>query len=177
MAEFYTQVVASGFAHTCISSEASGLWCWGYNSNGQLGLGNTIDENLPVSVSYFSGQTRSRIWPYSSRGLHCIGHSIMCTLVFMQLFSHTCQFTERLPTPVPPPPPLRHLFFFRWQCPSYLSQPGAPYILSPLPPGWQAIMLEPWLRVYFIRAPRAPEQTASCAGGAMEMASLASGQP
>ena len=113
MAGFLTELVAAGFAHTCTASAMNGaLLCWGYNSNGQLGLGNTMNEKLPVSVSYLSGPKRSGIWP--SRGLQCIGH--------WTLASHICQFTEPNTTPTTP-------------IPIPTTTDISPYIITPLPPG------------------------------------------
>ncbi len=42
--------VATGGYHTCIVDKLSALWCWGYNPDGQLGLGNTSDRNIPTQV-------------------------------------------------------------------------------------------------------------------------------
>jgi alpha-tubulin suppressor-like RCC1 family protein len=39
--------VSAGGLHTCAIKTDQTLWCWGYNANGQLGLGNTTLENLP----------------------------------------------------------------------------------------------------------------------------------
>jgi alpha-tubulin suppressor-like RCC1 family protein len=42
--------VSAGFVHTCARSPADGLKCWGYNPNGQLGDGTTIERHIPVAV-------------------------------------------------------------------------------------------------------------------------------
>ncbi len=39
-----------GESHTCVVTTAGGLKCWGYNFNGQLGVGSTEDEWAPVNV-------------------------------------------------------------------------------------------------------------------------------
>jgi alpha-tubulin suppressor-like RCC1 family protein len=37
-------------AHACAIRTDGTLWCWGLNGNGQLGLGNTTQQNSPVQV-------------------------------------------------------------------------------------------------------------------------------
>ena len=34
--------LALGYGHTCVILDNDTVKCWGYNSNGQLGLGNTV---------------------------------------------------------------------------------------------------------------------------------------
>jgi alpha-tubulin suppressor-like RCC1 family protein len=43
--------VSAGANHTCAIRSDTTLWCWGYNSSGQLGLGNTSTEDLPQQVT------------------------------------------------------------------------------------------------------------------------------
>lgn len=46
----FSRVVA-GHRHTCAITTAGALWCWGHNSDGQLGDGTTTDRWLPVRLS------------------------------------------------------------------------------------------------------------------------------
>ncbi|MCS6799370.1 MAG: RCC1 domain-containing protein, partial [Myxococcota bacterium] len=38
------QLVEAGGYHTCAVRTDGSLWCWGGNSNGQLGLGDTMNR-------------------------------------------------------------------------------------------------------------------------------------
>ena len=42
--------VSAGLNHTCAVLSDESLWCWGSNSEGQLGLGNTTDQSSPARV-------------------------------------------------------------------------------------------------------------------------------
>jgi alpha-tubulin suppressor-like RCC1 family protein len=42
--------IAGGRGNTCGIRDGP-LWCWGYNSYGQLGNGTTTDQHLPVLIS------------------------------------------------------------------------------------------------------------------------------
>ncbi len=54
------QAIAAGGAYTCAVLTSGGMKCWGYNSDGQLGDGTTVDKTTPVNVfGFFSGQTIS----------------------------------------------------------------------------------------------------------------------
>ena len=43
--------IAAGGGHTCAVTEAGVVWCWGRNSNGQLGDGTTDNKLVPTQVS------------------------------------------------------------------------------------------------------------------------------
>ena len=38
--------------NTCIINSTNSLFCWGYNANGRLGIGNTTDQSSPVAVTF-----------------------------------------------------------------------------------------------------------------------------
>jgi alpha-tubulin suppressor-like RCC1 family protein len=41
--------VAAGYAHTCVLLQEGAIKCWGYNGEGQLGLGDTVNRGLSAS--------------------------------------------------------------------------------------------------------------------------------
>ena len=54
-----TPQVNAGAYHTCALSDNGAVKCWGLNSFGQLGLGNTTNVNLPTEVSFLEGGARA----------------------------------------------------------------------------------------------------------------------
>jgi hypothetical protein len=48
--------VSLGYYHACTHNTDNTVWCWGYNSNGQLGVGNTTNTTYPVQVTGLSNQ-------------------------------------------------------------------------------------------------------------------------
>jgi alpha-tubulin suppressor-like RCC1 family protein len=42
--------IALGYAHTCVVASGNVL-CWGWNEYGQLGIGSTTDQTIPVTLS------------------------------------------------------------------------------------------------------------------------------
>lgn len=46
-----SSLIAAGGSHTCITRSGDGsVWCWGRNSDGQLGNASGIDSSVPVQV-------------------------------------------------------------------------------------------------------------------------------
>ena len=43
--------VAAGADHTCAVSSGGGLWCWGWNGDGELGIGSVAIQYSPVAVN------------------------------------------------------------------------------------------------------------------------------
>ena len=46
--------IAAGYDHTCAVTAAEGALCWGFNTNGQLGNGNSTHQLVPAAVSGLS---------------------------------------------------------------------------------------------------------------------------
>lgn len=42
--------IAAGDHHTCVIDQDNELWCWGDNSQGQLGTGNQITSSVPQAI-------------------------------------------------------------------------------------------------------------------------------
>lgn len=47
--------IAAGNDHSCALTSARGVWCWGYNGDGQLGDGSTTTRPRPVQVAGLGG--------------------------------------------------------------------------------------------------------------------------
>ena len=62
---------ALGYLHTCAIASDDSLKCWGFNDNGQLGLGNTANQNTPQNVSLGSG--------FSAKGI-ALGEKHSCAI-------------------------------------------------------------------------------------------------
>ena len=43
--------LATGGIHTCATHTGHTLWCWGSNREGELGIGTTVDQDLPQQVT------------------------------------------------------------------------------------------------------------------------------
>src|SRR5437899_210877 len=54
-----TPAIAAGGSHSCVLAANGKVKCWGANSSGQLGNGNTTNASKPVAVSGFTGGTRA----------------------------------------------------------------------------------------------------------------------
>lgn len=46
------KTVEVGYQHSCATRTDTTAWCWGNNTNGQLGLGNTTQESYPWQVPF-----------------------------------------------------------------------------------------------------------------------------
>lgn len=51
--------VSVGSDHTCARKTDGTLWCWGKNTDGQLGIGNTTASTVPVQVTGLAGNVTS----------------------------------------------------------------------------------------------------------------------
>ena len=46
--------ISAGWYHTCGLDTSGNAWCWGYNSNGQLGDGTTTNRSTPVKINGYT---------------------------------------------------------------------------------------------------------------------------
>ena len=65
------QVIRTGADHTCAILDNDSLVCWGANSSGQLGIGNTSDQTRPQTVSLGNNRTVKDVF---------LGHSYTCAI-------------------------------------------------------------------------------------------------
>ena len=42
--------IALGESHACAIGSGGGIKCWGWNGDGQLGIGSTADQHSPMDV-------------------------------------------------------------------------------------------------------------------------------
>jgi alpha-tubulin suppressor-like RCC1 family protein len=70
--------IAAGAFHTC-ATRIHALWCWGYNTDGELGIGGTTNQDRPQRVSLPTGTGWSRMAPggYHTCATHT-GHTLWC---------------------------------------------------------------------------------------------------
>lgn len=69
--------VAAGSEHTCALVDGGAVWCWGDNTNGQLGDGTTTDRVNPVQVQGLVGATQIASDGYHSCAV-LIGGEVSC---------------------------------------------------------------------------------------------------
>ncbi len=63
--------ISMNYMHSCAVLNDNTVYCWGVNSNGQLGNGTTNDSSLPVSVVSTSGQKLSATSVSTEQGNTC----------------------------------------------------------------------------------------------------------
>jgi alpha-tubulin suppressor-like RCC1 family protein len=75
-------LISAGPVHTCALT-TDGLYCFGYNGLGQLGIGNTRNQQIPVKVHGILAEKKilqvsaggSHTCALTSDGLYCFGHN------------------------------------------------------------------------------------------------------
>ena len=95
----WADVSAAGFAHTCAIRTDHTLWCWGFNSSGQLGLGDNTDRSTPTQVGIgtdWSHVTAGDSYTCATRA----DHTLWC-------WETTAAVNSGSATPLPGPPPPR----------------------------------------------------------------------
>jgi alpha-tubulin suppressor-like RCC1 family protein len=69
--------IAAGYGHTCaIATGGSRLLCWGYNSNGQLGIGSYLDAYSPLASSLDAGALAALSYLYTRTHAHTRAHAL-----------------------------------------------------------------------------------------------------
>jgi alpha-tubulin suppressor-like RCC1 family protein len=74
------RAVSSNWFHTCALRADDSLWCWGRNTEGQLGLGDDLPRNVPTRVdpahSYrVVTSAHFHTCAFASDGLFCWGEN------------------------------------------------------------------------------------------------------
>jgi alpha-tubulin suppressor-like RCC1 family protein len=62
--------VSAGLAHNCALSYTGQVYCWGYNSNGQLGNNTMTDSHVPVNVKISGGSNLGAVTAISVGSIH-----------------------------------------------------------------------------------------------------------
>lgn len=55
--------VSAGGSHTCATRSGGSLWCWGSNTTGQIGVGDTVTHKTPIRVGTATGWTQVATGP------------------------------------------------------------------------------------------------------------------
>jgi len=66
------KAVAAGTSHTLAIAIDDTLWAWGNNSNGQLGSGNTTNQNSPVQIGAGLGSPAGKFTAISAGDTHSL---------------------------------------------------------------------------------------------------------
>ena len=78
--------IAAGGHHTCALLTSGTVVCWGYNGDGELGTGDTIDRYTATAVSGLaSGERRGYewvLWISCLRIMNCIMGNVSCPVEF-----------------------------------------------------------------------------------------------
>ena len=48
--------ISAGYEHTCAVATGGGLWCWGNNNYGQLGISNYVQQYSPMALGLGAGR-------------------------------------------------------------------------------------------------------------------------
>ena len=65
--------ITTGDRHTCALTSSGDVYCWGYNGNGQLGLGDITSRNSPTKINGFAGATELAAGVYHTCALKTDG--------------------------------------------------------------------------------------------------------
>jgi len=77
--------ITTGYAHSCAILNDGSIKCWGYNANGELGLGNTVsrgrsDGDMGVNLPVVNVGTHSNGTRYTAKSLSA-GNSHTCAIL------------------------------------------------------------------------------------------------
>lgn len=62
-------ILTVGYSHSCAIKQGGSLWCWGYNGQGQLGIGSTTDAYSPTQVGTDINWTAIKAGYYTTCGI------------------------------------------------------------------------------------------------------------
>jgi alpha-tubulin suppressor-like RCC1 family protein len=73
-----TTAIEAGDSHTCAIKSGGATYCWGDNLQGQLGVGDYLDRNVPTLTKNYSGASQISAGAFQtcarkSGGVHCWG--------------------------------------------------------------------------------------------------------
>ena len=88
-------LTASGLDFTCAVNSSGGLWCWGDNTYGQLGIESPLQQNSPVAVSLGNKTGEdTEVQTKDSKWIHfwCCHNILDHTLFESDWFANFCLF-------------------------------------------------------------------------------------